>query len=149
MFQKSCVSRLFDTVRCNFVRLYQYQTKKIILARSALTFSSGRFQSISHAKRGVRCPLGIETRLNFHSARSGKTIQNLCNFQFNFHLILSEAPIQPHTHPHASAHCALCIMHCELREALPSHSPLSPLINCLIKKPTIKALMSTFKKEKL
>ena len=31
----------------------------------ALTFSSGRFQSISHAKRGVRCPKGIETRLNF------------------------------------------------------------------------------------
>ena len=60
----------------------------------ALTFSSGRFQSISHAKRGVRCPKGIETRLNFHSARSGKTILRLCKFQLNFHLILSEAPIQ-------------------------------------------------------
>ncbi len=28
MFQNSCVSRLFVTVRCNFVRLIQYQTKE-------------------------------------------------------------------------------------------------------------------------
>ena len=28
MFQNSCVSRLFVTARCNFVRLIQYQTKE-------------------------------------------------------------------------------------------------------------------------
>ncbi len=88
-FQNSCVSRLFDTDRCNFVRgnlpyflpcaehmkiressTLKFKTKKFSAKHhnnfsEALTFSSGRFQSISHAKRGVRCPKGIETRLNF------------------------------------------------------------------------------------
>ena len=129
MFQNSCVSRLFDTVRCSFVRgklpyflpcaahmkiressTLKFKTKKFSAKHhnnfsEALTFSSGRFQSISHAKRGVRCPKGIETRLNFHSARSGKTILRLCNFQLNFHLILSEAPIQPQK---PILHYALC-----------------------------------------
>ena len=61
MFQNSCASRLFDTVRCNFARLLKH--------------NYARF----------------------------------CNFQLNFHLILSEAPIQPQTLPHAQHPIAIVI----------------------------------------
>ena len=71
----------------------------------AQTFSSGRFQSISHAKRGVRCPKGIETRLNFHSVRSGKTIPRPCNFLIKFSFNLQLGEIQKHKS--CEARCAV------------------------------------------
>ena len=73
-----------------------FSAKHHINFSEALTFSSGRFQSISHAKRGVRCPKGIETRLNFRRKPAKLSIVHyaLC-------IDLSEAPIQPH------ANCAL------------------------------------------
>ena len=56
MFQNSCVSRLFGTVRCNFVRLLKHNCARLCNFQLNFhsTFSSGRFKSISRAKHGVR-----------------------------------------------------------------------------------------------
>ncbi len=92
----------------------------------ALTFSSGRFQSISHAKRGVRCPKGIETRLNFR-CKPAKCALCFCALNkpqspppaSKNNLILSEQSerfnFSPQAiHPASIANCALCIVLCAL-----------------------------------
>ena len=68
----SCVSRLFDTVRCGFVRgklpyFLPCAAHMKIRESSTLKFITENFSAKHHNNFSAQCS-------NFHSARSGKTI---------------------------------------------------------------------------
>ena len=104
--QNSCVSRLFDTDRCSFVRgklpyFLPCAAHMKIRESSTLKFITKNFSAKHHYNFSAQ-------RSDFHSARSGKTIPLALPILARSAIIFS-AQRGP-TESSAQPHCALCIM---------------------------------------